>query len=214
MALRWWWYLGVVVGAIAVALVIVGPPDDTASDRILSADAPSTSVVPTTSAPPVEVSSASTTSSTAPDDRGDGTTTTQPPSRATTTVAATSSTTTASTAPPTTEAPDETFPSLVEPASLHVVAANGSGVDGEAGRFADALLALGYTDVSVTNGRERVEASRVYFADPLWLEAIRLSDELGLDRDIVERLENAPVFVEAGDEPDLLVYLGTDRAAP
>jgi len=121
-------------------------------------------------------------------------TTTQPPADTTTT------TTTTTVAPP---------PEVV-PAEVTVVAVNGGGIGGLAGRTRDELIALGFTAARAADGTEVVDQSVVYFFPGFDAEAAAVATALGIDVTQVLPVETAPEFGQLeGDQ--VAVYAGRDR---
>lgn len=125
---------------------------------------------------------------------GPGTT---PPAGITTTTAAPTTTTT--TAP------------LRPVAQVKVLAANGTGVRGLAGRYRDQLKALGYNALAPTDTqRKPVATSAVYFAAGFEGEARRLAGQLGIAT-VAPMPQPPPVANLLG--ANLLVVVGQDKAA-
>lgn len=119
--------------------------------------------------------------------------------RPATTVTTASATTTTTTAP------------LRPAAQVKVLAANGTGVRGLAGRYRDQLKALGYNALAPTDTqRKPVATSAVYFAAGFEGEARRLAGQLGITT-VAPVPQPPPVANLLG--ANLLVVIGQDKAA-
>ena len=164
-------------------------PDSTvaATSTVTSTVAPSPSTVSTTTAVPIETDPPATEPPT-----------TVPPKRR---------------KPPKTDPPvDDTLPPLAEPATITVLVANGAEIGGAAGRTVADLVALGYTDTRATDGEVIVDTTIIYFADPYFLEAVRMTSELGLPPESIAPIADAPPALGGLDGVGLLPYLGRDQA--
>lgn len=117
----------------------------------------------------------------------------------------TTATTTAPTTTTSTSAP------LRPAAQIKVLAANGTGVRGLAGRYRDQLKALGYNALAPTDTqRKPVATSAIYFAPGFEGEARRLAAQLGFAT-VAPMPQPAPVANLVG--ANLLVVIGQDKAA-
>ncbi len=143
------------------------------------------------------------------------TTTTAPQATTTTTVAPEPSTTTTEAPTTTVEATTTTtepLPELVGRDTLRVAVANGSGVQGLAGRLASELSALEYVNPDPINA-DRVDVTTVFHGPDFELEARRLAEDAGFEPDAVAPIEDLP-GVESDADYDLVLLLGTDNQPP
>lgn len=106
----------------------------------------------------------------------------------------------------TTEAP----PSTVAPAEVSVVAANGAGIGGLAGRTSEFLATQGYSNVTATDAVSDVSSTVVYFAEGFEPNAAAVATLFSLPAEQVQPLPAEPV---AGEQPEgtaVVVVLGPD----
>lgn len=122
---------------------------------------------------------------------------------------ATTSTTAAST---TTAAPSTTEPSTttteLDPATVRVLAANGTRRSGVATRTADRLKAVGFTQTSPTDSIDPVEVTTIYYRDGFADAAAAAALALGLDP--AEVVPYAQPISSIDDSGDVIVALGAD----
>lgn len=201
----WLAYAIVVVLAIAVGVAVAGIPDRTSDGAIVS---PSTiaSTVATTEAPTASTEPASTSApaTTEPEPTAPSTPETSRPD------ASTPSTEPAATEPAST-VPGTTAP-LPDRDQIIVVAANGTGLAGSAGRMVDQLEELGYLDSRPRNGTDVSDFTVIYYVDGFEDAARRMGDDLELFPDFVAPLDDAPEVLDLPSDVQLLAYVGLDRA--
>ena len=184
-----------VIAAGAGAAIAGLPSTPEGADLIVTALPSTTTLPPTTTAPlPAPTTTAPATSVSA------SPVTSLPP-----TIGGTSTTTTTTTA----VAATTTTLTLAERSALTVGVANATDQSGVAGAAADALLTLGYVDVS-TRDATQSETSTVYFVEGLDAEAARLAVDAGLDATAIAPYDEAPDLVTPG-EFQLLLVIGLDR---
>ena len=121
--------------------------------------------------------------------------------------------------PDTTGAPDGsnttavTTPVSVRPPNqVKVFVANAAGVQGAAGRTADALIAAGYVAVP-GNSPTRVEATTIYYTEGFEAEAQAVAATLGVPATSVQPMPTPPPVAEI-EGSQVLVVLGPDIATP
>lgn len=111
----------------------------------------------------------------------------------------------------TTEAP----PTTVAPSSVKVVAANGAGISGLAGRTTEYLATQGYTTSVATDATASdVATTTIYYAEGFQPNAEALAAALGLPAEAVQALP--PGAALADDQPvdaGLIIVLGADAVA-
>lgn len=193
-------YLIVAVIAAGAGIAIAGFPDSTGADATIIPPASTvavTVIATTTTTPSTTVASSTTTAPADTDPPSTDPPTTNRPKR---------------TRPRKTDPPVETLPPLAAAEGIAVVVANGAAVGGAAGRTTAQLIALGYTDASATDGVVIVDSTIIYFADPFFLEAVRMTGELGLPAESVASIAEAPPVLGGIEGVDLLAYLGRDQA--
>lgn len=126
----------------------------------------------------------------------------------TTTVAVDTTTTIVST---TTESGSTTTTTILLPDrdEVRAATANGSGVQGAAGRVADQLEALGYVDIDRVDGIDIVEFTIIYYIDGFEEAAARMATDLDLPPESIAPIDEMPVVP---DVPlvQLAAYVGTD----
>lgn len=182
---QWLAYVVVAVISVLAGVAIAGTPNSTPNSPTIVVTATTVTEV-TTTVPAVEETLPP---STVPD-------TTEPPVDVETTTTSAPETTT--TVPP------------VDRAAVVVVAVNGAGTVGIAGRTRDELVDLGYVAARATDGAV-VETSAVYFYEGFEREAEEVSLDLGLDPSRIRPVDEAPEFgALPGDE--VIAYIGSDRA--
>lgn len=123
---------------------------------------------------------------------------------------ATTSTTAASTttaAAPSTTEPSTTTTAL-DPATVRMLAANGTRRSGVATRTADRLKAVGFTQTSATDSIDPVEVSTIYYRDGFADAAAAAALALGLDP--AEVVPYAQPISSIDDTGDVIVALGAD----
>jgi hypothetical protein len=99
-----------------------------------------------------------------------------------------------------------------EPGDVPVLVANGSGVNGAAGRLAETLRAEEYDVVNTANALQTVTETQVLYAEGFQTEAETLAEVLGLTAAAAQPLgEPAPVDDLEGAE--VVVVIGPDVAA-
>jgi hypothetical protein len=111
---------------------------------------------------------------------------------------------TTSTGPTTTAAPD------IDRESLRVVTANGTSTLGLAGRTADQLLELGYTQVVATDTLNEAAVTTIYYRPGFAAAAAQLATDLGLAPTATAALTEPAS--KADDDGDLIAVLGDDLA--
>lgn len=145
-----------------------------------------------------------------------------------TTTAETPSTTsadgTATTAVPTTDAEGNEIPTTTTdltaarpPSQVKIQVANAARVSGAAGSQTQSLQALGYATGTPTNytGPEILDTSRIHYKLGFLLEAQNLARALNLDPAVDIFPVDAELPIDKADEdPDIVVLLGRDLAAP
>ena len=100
-------------------------------------------------------------------------------------------------------------PPLVR-ADVVIVAINGAGVSGLAGRTRDELILLGYGKARAEDSTTIVEETKVYYFDGFEREAADVALVLELDPSRVQPVAGSPDFgYLQGDQ--VSVYLGSDR---
>lgn len=113
---------------------------------------------------------------------------------------------------PTTEAPPETS---VPPAELQLVALNGAGVDGYAGRAQQFFNVAGYTSTAAITAADLVESTTVYFAPGFEVDATAVAFLLGLQPEAVQPLPEEQLARDPAEFPaatNVAVVLGPDVA--
>lgn len=98
----------------------------------------------------------------------------------------------------------------VDRSVLSVGVGNANGIVGSAGSAAEALVRLGYVDVSAFDVGATADVSIVFHADGFRDEAARLAADVGLDPGATAPLALAPAGVDESGL-DLVVILGLDR---
>ena len=103
------------------------------------------------------------------------------------------------------------------PSEVKVQVANAARVPGAAGGSTDQLSVLGYAVGTPTNytGEETLDRTRIHYRLGFLQEAMNLAVSLDLDpqSDVFDMPAELPVEA-AGEDPDLLILLGTDLAQP
>jgi hypothetical protein len=181
------WSLYLIVAAISAlaGVAIAGPPNSVGSDATIAV--PATTVAPTST---IAVAVVTTTTEVV-------TTTTTNPVETATTVQASATTT-------------PTEPPVVR-ADVVIVAINGAGVSGLAGRTRDELISLGYGKARSADGTTIVEETKVYYFNGFEREAADVALVLELDPSSVQPVFGSPDFgYLQGDQ--VAVYLGDDRS--
>lgn len=107
-------------------------------------------------------------------------------------------------------APENVTPVPRPPSEVRVVVANAAAADGLAGRVAEQVRGLGYTDVIATNAIGRRASSAVFYSPDFSLEAEALAAALGIATVEPQPIEQITVDAVAAD---LWVVLGGDRLA-
>lgn len=188
----WLVYVTVVVVSALAGVAIAGTPSRVGTDDTIVVPASTT-----TSPPP-------TTGAAVVDDESD----VEPPaSTAATTTAPAVAVETTTTAVTTTLPPE---PEIV-PAEVGVVAVNGAGVGGLAGRLRDELVALGFERARATDGTDFVDETVIYFLPDFEAEAAAVGFLLGIEGERIKPIAEAPDFGQlAGDQ--VAVYAGRDRS--
>lgn len=118
--------------------------------------------------------------------------------------------------PPTDEETDPTTDSSVpdarDPAEVRVLVANGTSVQGAAGRYTETLTAAGYQTAGATDAIDKsVEATFVYFTAGYEAEARAVASTLGSPPDNVLALPTAPV-VNDNALANVIVVVGPELA--
>lgn len=118
-------------------------------------------------------------------------------------------------APPDTEAPASTTSTTTLPpsppaADVVVVAVNGAGTSGLAGRTRDELVFFGFTQTRVTDATQLVDETFVYYVEGFEAAASDVAGILGLGVDRIRPIAEVPDYgAEPGDQ--VVVYAGRDR---
>lgn len=119
----------------------------------------------------------------------------------------TAETTTTTTEPP---APSTSVPA----ASLKVVALNGAGINGYAGRAQQVLSVAGYSATTVGTASQRTETTIVYFAPGYEADAAAVAAVLGLGADVVQPMPEGDSLASNSSElpadTNVIVWLGPD----
>ena len=129
---------------------------------------------------------------------------------------------TASTTPVTTRTPPRGAVSATTtttpahaPVNVKVLTANGSGVQGAAGRVGDVLRQAGDNVLSPTNTPKNVSASAVYFAPGFEADARLVAQKLSLPESSVQPLPTGPALTDLVADTkgaEVLVTVGPDLA--
>jgi hypothetical protein len=181
------WSLYLIVAAISAlaGVAIAGPPNSVGSDATIAV--PATTVASTSTIAVADVTTTTAVVTTTPATN---------PAETSTTVQATATTT--------------TEPPVVR-ADVVIVAINGAGVSGLAGRTRDELISLGYGKARAADGTTIVEETKVYYFDGFEREAANVALDLELDPSQVQPVFGSPDFdYLQGDQ--VSVYLGLDRS--
>jgi hypothetical protein len=101
-------------------------------------------------------------------------------------------------------------PSTVAPASVKVVAANGSGTSGLAKKTTEAVGASGYTNTVATDASADATASAVYFAPGFEENAKAIAASLGLPASSVQAMPASPVAKDQPADAGVVILLGSD----
>jgi hypothetical protein len=102
--------------------------------------------------------------------------------------------------------------SVRPPNQVKVFVANAAGVQGAAGRTADALIAAGYAAVP-GNSPTRAEATAIYYTEGFEAEAQAVAATLGVPATSVQPMPTPPPVAEI-EGSQVLVVLGPDIATP
>jgi hypothetical protein len=102
--------------------------------------------------------------------------------------------------------------SVRPPNQVKVFVANAAGIQGAAGRTADALIAAGYVAVP-GNSPTRVEATAIYYTEGFEAEAQAVAATLGVPATSVQPMPTPPPVAEI-EGAQVLVVLGPDIATP
>jgi hypothetical protein len=189
---QWSLYLIVAVISALAGVAIAGPPNSVGSDATIAIPA-------TTAAPTSTIAGADVTTTTEV-----VTTTTEVVDTVPVTNPAETSTTVQAAATTTTEPP-------VVRADVVIVAINGAGASGLAGRTRDELISLGYGKARSEDGTSIVDETKVYYFDGFEREAADVALVLELDASRVQPVFGSPDFSYLeGDQ--VSVYLGRDRS--
>jgi len=130
----------------------------------------------------------------------------------TTTVVVDTTTTAPTTVAPTTTEPGSTTTTIIalpDRDEIRAATANGSGVQGAAGRVADQLEVLGYVDIERVDGTDPAEFTFIYYLGGFEEAAARMAADLDLLPEFIAPIDEMP------DVPDvplvqLVAYVGTD----
>lgn len=114
--------------------------------------------------------------------------------------------------PAKTVAPPPTTTTTLPRSSVHVLVANGLGVDNLATDYSNELQAQGWATLPAVNTMSTVNASAVYYAAGKQAEAAGLASFLGLSASAVQPL-TASVPVASVTGADVVVIVGSDLAA-
>ena len=109
----------------------------------------------------------------------------------------------------TTEAP----PVTVAPAEVAVVAANGAGISGLAGKTTEFLATQGYTNSTATDATASAASTAVYFAEGFQPNAAAIATLLGLPAEQVQALPAEPVATDQPAGSAVVVVVGPDAEA-
>jgi hypothetical protein len=187
------WSLYLIVAAISAlaGVAIAGPPNSVGSDATIAV--PATTVTPTSTLAVADV-----------------TTTTEVVTATTEVVAAVPGTNPTETSTTVQAAATTTTVPPVVRADVVIVAINGAGASGLAGRTRDELISLGYGKARSADGTTIVEETKVYYFDGFEREAADVALILELDPSRVQPVFGSPDFgYLQGDQ--VSVYLGSDR---
>ena len=75
-------------------------------------------------------------------------------------------------------------PGPIDPSTVRVIVANGSGISGAAGKITNRLNALNYSTLSATNTNQPQPKSNIYFLPGSGLKALQIAAELGITDDV------------------------------
>lgn len=207
---QWIVYVVVVLLSIGAGVAIAGLPDNSSESAPIP---PATTVETTTTLPadPVETTEPEPVDTTEPDepDPSDSTDVSAPDTTAPDTAVDTTEPDATDTTEP--DSTESTTPALPPRESVAVVVANGAGEDGLAGRTAEPLIALGWTNMRTTTGLDVLDTTTVYYLDGFEASASQLAVDLGLSPDAIAPVAFAPELAEPL-LAQLIAYLGTDRA--
>lgn len=117
-------------------------------------------------------------------------------------------------------APDETtdsstssVPEARDPADVRVLIANGTNVNGAAGRFNEALISAGYDAAGAVDALDKsATATFVYFTPGYEAEARAVAAELGASAENVTAQPSAPVVADT-KLANVIVVIGPDLAS-
>ena len=186
---QWVAYVIVALLSIGAGVAIAGLPNNVPVDATIipptTTEAPEPTVPETTEPEPVE--------------------TTEPEQTTTTT-----STTTTTTEPPVETTEPE--PGLPDPASVAVVAVNGSDIAGTASRMVDRLEGFGFTNAVPRDGTEIRELTWVYYEEGFDGTAAEIAEALDLLPDFIAPIGESPQVQDLPDAVDVIVYVGIDRS--
>lgn len=206
-----WITYGSIVAVSGVAGVFIGGGTDAVKSALQGDDRPqprSATSVPVEASTTTFLSDPNTTAlATAPAEEP---TTTAAATTTTVAPATTTSTTTTTTTTPeaTTSIPTTSVPPVTERSRLGIAVANGSRLQGEAGRAAEVLAPIGYAEITTLNA-EPIDMTTVFFAEGRESEARRLADDSGIDDVGIAPLVEAPEL-SADSAFELVLVLGTD----
>ncbi len=116
--------------------------------------------------------------------------------------------------PTSTTAPGRTTttPVSVPPSKVKTVVANGTSVNGAAGRVGATLHAAGYDVLATTNASSKASSSQVYYVPGYAEEAGLVATRLGLSPNTVQSLPSPPPVSDTGGA-DVVVVIGPDLAS-
>lgn len=109
--------------------------------------------------------------------------------------------------------PTEAPPQTVPPAEVAVVAANGAGISGLAGKTTEFLATQGYSNATATDAPADVATTVVYFAEGFQPNAAAIATLFSLPPEQVQPLPAEPVANDQPPEAAIVVVTGPDAEA-
>lgn len=101
---------------------------------------------------------------------------------------------------------------LRPPSQIKVLVANGTEVDGLAGRISTTLHAKGYVTLTPTDSTQKPSTTSIYFEPSYSSDAAALATVLGLPTTAVQAMPQPPPVSDLPGTTDILVVAGADLA--